>query len=71
MDFEWVETKRLDLWEKHGIEILDAALIFENRPSLKFTRTGDVRTRRDLPRSVAPTASGIASFMSIAATFAV
>lgn len=29
MDFEWDETKRLKNFEKHGVDFLKAALIFE------------------------------------------
>lgn len=37
MDFEWDETKRQDNIEKHGVDLLYAALVFE----------GDVLTRED------------------------
>lgn len=31
MQFEWDETKRLEVIEKRGVDIIEAALIFENR----------------------------------------
>lgn len=31
MKFEWNEAKRLNVYEKHGVDILHAALIFENQ----------------------------------------
>ncbi|MEM1378058.1 MAG: BrnT family toxin [Pseudomonadota bacterium] len=30
MEFEWDENKRAEVLKKHGVDILDAALIFEN-----------------------------------------
>lgn len=30
MDFEWDESKRLSILRKHGIDFLDAALVFGN-----------------------------------------
>ncbi|MEM5470754.1 BrnT family toxin [Hoeflea sp. AS60] len=30
MKFEWDETKRTEIYEKHGVDLLEAALIFEN-----------------------------------------
>lgn len=36
MNFEWDEDKREDVLEKHGIDILDAALIFENEGALEI-----------------------------------
>lgn len=30
MEFEWDETKRAEIFTKHGVDILEAALIFEN-----------------------------------------
>lgn len=30
MEFEWDETKRAENYRKHGVDFLEAALIFEN-----------------------------------------
>lgn len=30
MEFEWDETKRAEIHRKHGVDLLEAALIFEN-----------------------------------------
>lgn len=30
MQFSWNEEKRRDVYEKHGVDMLEAALIFEN-----------------------------------------
>ncbi len=30
MEFEWDETKRAETYRKHGVDLLEAALIFEN-----------------------------------------
>tara|TARA_R110002020_G_scaffold24826_9_gene81164 strand:+ start:2797 stop:3069 length:273 start_codon:yes stop_codon:yes gene_type:complete len=30
MEFEWDEAKRAEIFRKHGIDFLEAALIFEN-----------------------------------------
>ncbi|WP_339763699.1 BrnT family toxin [uncultured Hoeflea sp.] len=30
MEFEWDETKRAEIYKKHGVDLLEAALIFEN-----------------------------------------
>ncbi|WP_394691443.1 BrnT family toxin [Hoeflea sp.] len=30
MEFEWDETKRAEVYRKHGVDLLEAALIFEN-----------------------------------------
>lgn len=30
MEFEWNETKRAEIYEKRGVDLLEAALIFEN-----------------------------------------
>ena len=30
MEFEWDETKRAEIYAKHGVDLLEAALIFEN-----------------------------------------
>lgn len=30
MEFEWDETKRAEIYRKHGVDFLEAALIFEN-----------------------------------------
>ncbi len=30
MDFVWDETKRAEIYRKHGVDLLEAALIFEN-----------------------------------------
>ncbi|GAB5462589.1 BrnT family toxin [Hoeflea alexandrii] len=30
MEFEWDETKRAEIYRKHGVDLLEAALIFEN-----------------------------------------
>ena len=30
MEFEWHETKRAETYKKHGVDLLEAALIFEN-----------------------------------------
>ena len=38
MDFEWDETKRQANLEKHGVDFLDAALIFEGET---LTKTDD------------------------------
>lgn len=29
MEFEWDETKRAEIHRKHGVDVLEAALIFE------------------------------------------
>jgi uncharacterized DUF497 family protein len=36
MIFEWDETKRDEVWHKHGVDLLDAALIFENESALEI-----------------------------------
>lgn len=30
VEFEWDEAKRAEIYEKHGVDLLEAALIFEN-----------------------------------------
>lgn len=40
MEFEWDETKRLKNYKKHGVDFLDAALIFD----------GEVLTTQDTSR---------------------
>lgn len=30
MEFEWDEAKRVEIYRKHGVDLLQAALIFEN-----------------------------------------
>ncbi|WP_417409536.1 BrnT family toxin [Hoeflea sp.] len=30
MEFEWNEIKRAEVYKKHGVDLLEAALIFEN-----------------------------------------
>tara|TARA_R110000850_G_scaffold69385_2_gene154114 strand:+ start:1408 stop:1683 length:276 start_codon:yes stop_codon:yes gene_type:complete len=30
VEFEWDETKRAEIYKKHGVDLLEAALIFEN-----------------------------------------
>ncbi len=30
MEFEWDEAKRAEIYHKHGVDLLEAALIFEN-----------------------------------------
>jgi len=30
MEFEWDEAKRSEIYQKHGVDLLEAALIFEN-----------------------------------------
>ena len=30
MEFEWDEIKRAEIFHKHGVDLLEAALIFEN-----------------------------------------
>ncbi|MDZ7600695.1 MAG: BrnT family toxin [Hoeflea sp.] len=30
MEFEWDEAKRAEIYRKHGVDFLEAALIFEN-----------------------------------------
>ena len=30
MEFDWDEAKRAEIYEKHGVDLLEAALIFEN-----------------------------------------
>ncbi len=36
MNFDWDENKREYVWKKHGIDILDAALIFESEAELEI-----------------------------------
>lgn len=38
MKFEWDENKHKDVWEKHGVDLLDVALMLENEDEIEFYR---------------------------------
>ena len=40
VEFEWDEIKRAEVYKKHGVDLLEAALIFENTYWRRKTRAG-------------------------------
>ncbi|WP_420407783.1 BrnT family toxin [Hoeflea sp.] len=46
MQFEWDETKRAEIYQKHGVDLLEAALIFENDVLEKEDTRRDYGERR-------------------------
>ncbi|MCY0092757.1 BrnT family toxin [Hoeflea ulvae] len=46
MEFEWDETKRAEIYKKHGVDLLEAALIFENEVLEKEDTREDYGERR-------------------------
>lgn len=53
MDFEWDETKRAETYTKHGVDLLEAALIFENDVLEKEDTRRDYGEKRMIALGVA------------------
>lgn len=53
MEFEWDEAKRAEIYRKHGVDILEAALIFENEVLEKEDTRRDYGEKRMIALGIA------------------
>ncbi|MEM5493682.1 BrnT family toxin [Hoeflea sp. AS16] len=53
MEFEWDEAKRSEIYQKHGVDLLEAALIFENNVLEKEDTRRDYGEKRMIALGIA------------------
>lgn len=53
VDFEWDEAKRAEVYKKHGVDLLEAALIFENEVLEKEDTRRDYGEKRMIALGIA------------------
>ena len=53
MEFEWDEDKRAEIYEKRGVDLLEAALIFENEVLEKEDTRRDYGEKRMIALGIA------------------